>query len=178
MIILKTNKNPLHDLEFVEPVKKIIGGSKVLSLFEDNLKEKIKEGEKVIITGTSLQDNEFINHYRKLSFIKEKNISVLGICAGMQLLAKIYGCKRTKNTSIGVKEIKITREDPLIKTKKGETLKVYSLHNYSIEPNTQIEVIAKSEYPEIIKIKGKKQYGVGFHPEVLNQEIIRNFVKM
>ena len=75
MIIIKTNKNPLHDLEFVEPVKKIIGKVNILSIFEKNIGEKIKEGEKIIITGTSLQDNEFIKHYQKVCFIKEKNQS-------------------------------------------------------------------------------------------------------
>ncbi|HII85303.1 TPA: hypothetical protein HA273_01700 [Candidatus Bathyarchaeota archaeon] len=52
------------------------------------------------------------------------------------------------------------------------------MHNYSLESPKDFEVLATSEKcVQAIKHKSKNIYGVLFHPEVRNQEIIRRFVQ-
>lgn len=178
MVIIKTNKHPLHDLEFVHPVQRITGIKKVLHISDDsilNLKDKIS---KIIITGTSLQDNEFMNHINNVKWIKYKEVPVLGICAGMQILAVLYESKRVPGISIGIKETTLLKRDKLLMNiQPHNKIKIYTLHNYTIEPSDNIEVIAESDLPDIIKVKNKKQYGVSFHPEVLNEHILKAFVE-
>ncbi len=178
ILIIKTNKHPLHDEEFVKPVIKVIDDKvDVVEIKEENLKEKIKKADKIIITGTSLRDNSYMKHWRNTEIIKQLSVPVLGICAGMQILGKIYGSKIVKSTQIGVKEIKIERETKLI-SKKGQKLKAYFLHNYTIKENEKMKIIGRLDYPEIIKIKYKEQYGLGFNPEVMNREIIERFLEI
>jgi GMP synthase (glutamine-hydrolysing) len=70
-------------------------------------------------------------------------------------------------------EINMLKENPLF---CGD-LKSYSLHSYCNEPSEDFEVWAKStKCVQIIKHKIKPIYGVLFHPEVRNPEIIKHFI--
>jgi GMP synthase (glutamine-hydrolysing) len=55
--------------------------------------------------------------------------------------------------------------------------KAYSLHSFCVEPSEVFEVWAQSpKCLQAIKHKSKPVYGVLFHPEVRNQEILKHFV--
>jgi GMP synthase-like glutamine amidotransferase len=56
--------------------------------------------------------------------------------------------------------------------------KVYSLHNYAIKPSDEFEVLAESsKCVQAIKHKQKDIYGVLFHPEVRNKEVVQRFIR-
>ena len=55
----------------------------------------------------------------------------------------------------------------------------YTLHNYSVAPSQTFETLAEStKCIQAIKHKQKDIYGVLFHPEVRNQEILKRFVQL
>jgi GMP synthase (glutamine-hydrolysing) len=71
-------------------------------------------------------------------------------------------------------EISIIKENPLF---EGD-FKAYALHNYSVKQSQTFEVLAEStKCIQAIKHKQKNIYGLLFHPEVRNQEILRNFIQ-
>ncbi|HEX9863034.1 MAG TPA: hypothetical protein VGB11_07125, partial [Candidatus Bathyarchaeia archaeon] len=59
----------------------------------------------------------------------------------------------------------------------SSSFKAYALHNYSIQPSLEFDVLADSaKCVQAIKHKHKDIYGVLFHPEVRNKEIIQRFI--
>jgi GMP synthase (glutamine-hydrolysing) len=72
-------------------------------------------------------------------------------------------------------EISTLKENPLFQG----NFKAYTLHNFSVKPCQTFETLAKStKCIQAIKHKQKNIYGVLFHPEVRNQEIIQRFIKL
>jgi GMP synthase-like glutamine amidotransferase len=54
----------------------------------------------------------------------------------------------------------------------------YALHNFAVSPSGSFGLLAKSgKCAHAIKHKERDLYGVLFHPEVRNVQIIDNFVK-
>jgi GMP synthase (glutamine-hydrolysing) len=79
-----------------------------------------------------------------------------------------------KCLQIGMTEISTLKENNLF---QGD-FKSYVLSNFSVKQSQTFEVLAEStKCIQAIKHKQKKIYGILFHPEVRNQEILRNFVQ-
>ena len=174
ILVIKTNKFELPDEEFVRSVTQLLKNFKVVH-YKKLRKVDLEKSEKIIICGTALKDNEFINDLKKFSWLKRYNKSVLGICAGMEIICKIFNCSLKKSTEIGMTKIKTVKKNKLFDSE----FEAYSLHNYSVNSLKNIEIIAKSDKCiNAIIIKNKEIYGVLFHPEVRNQEIINNFLKI
>ena len=102
-------------------------------------------------------------------------IPILGICAGMQVLSIIYSVPLRECKLIGQNYIDVLKDNGVLGIKKGK-LKVYDLHKYSIKESNGIEIIAKKEDCIEIARFSKYHYGVAFHPEVMNEGIILNFL--
>ena len=91
ILIIKVNEFELHDDEFVKPITDLLEDYKVVDYRDVNL-----EGvDKIIITGTALKDNKYLE--RDFSFLKDFKGKVLGICAGMQIIGKLFGYKLEKS---------------------------------------------------------------------------------
>src|SRR5208283_6242905 len=98
---------------------------------------------------------------------------VLGICAGMETIGAVFGMQLIRCLEIGMTQISILKENLLF---CGD-FKAYSLHSYCVEPSGDFEVWAKStKCVQIIKHKIKPIYGMLFHPEVRNPELIKRFI--
>jgi len=176
ILIISTCAEKFHELEFVKPIEKILLENKI-SFFTEHyskLTEKdLKKANKIIICGTSLKDNEFLNNLKKFNWIKTDNKPILGICAGMQIISLIFGTKIKTKTEIGFYKENFTKE---FLSLIGEH-EVYHLHNnYATLPKNFIS-LTKSKIPQAIKHKQKEIYGVLFHPEVRNKKLIENFIK-
>ncbi len=175
LLIIKTNKEKLHDLEFVRPIEEIVSnfGERFVSKHYNELsKKEIEKADKVIITGTSLQDDEFLKALSQFEWLKTFNRPVLGICAGMQIISLIFGAKLKKKTEIGFYFEFFKKEFLGAKGKK----EVYHLHNNYATLPKDFEKFTTSKIPQAIKHISKPIYGVLFHPEVRNQEIILEFL--
>jgi len=176
MMILVVNvcREKLHCFEFVKTIEDILAGND-LKFFTRHYSEisddDLEKCDKVIICGTSLADNEFIENSEKFSWIKNFDKPILGICAGMQIIGIIFGGKIVKDTEIGFFHEGFEKEFLGV---KGE-VEVYHLHNSCVEFSDDFEVYLSSRIAQAVKHKNKEIYGVLFHPEVRNKEMIARF---
>jgi len=179
ILVVSTCRERLSEEEFVRPVEEILNGAGVKYFTEHykSINKKIVErASKVIVCGTALADLKYLHNKEGFSWLKGFNGEYLGICSGMQILATIHGCTLIEKTLIGQFEVVIDRQNELTGRKK---FRGYFLHSRAVKPNENFQVIATSQAEaSIIKHKSKRQYGIAFHPEVLNPEIIVNFAHL
>ncbi len=177
ILLIKTNKESLHELEFVKPIENILKQNKIgfFTMHYSKLSMKIiNSSEKIIICGTSLQDNEFAEDISKFKWIKDCEKPILGICAGMQIISLVFGGKLDKKPEVGFYKENFTKEFLGL---KGEH-EVYHLHNNYITFPKEFESFTESKILQAIKHKTKNIFGVLFHPEVRNKELILNFINL
>jgi GMP synthase-like glutamine amidotransferase len=177
ILLVSTCENKLHELEFIRPIINII---KEKFEFEINHYINIKESDiekfdKIIICGTSLKDNKYLQDIEKFNWILKTKKPILGICAGFQIICQINKSKVKEIQEIGlIKDIKIIKKDIILKNIKLN--EVYALHNYYNSVPKNYEILAKNDIPQIIK--KENIYAILFHPEVRNKEIINNFCEL
>ena len=183
LLIINVCKEKLHYFEFVKPIEDIARGMADDDVYFEtrsykNLKrEDVKKFEKIIICGTSLKDCEYLNNLKKFLWIKRHGGKILGICAGMQVICLLYGCKLEQKADIGQRLISASKRFLGVEGWK----EVYELHNYSIKDTTSLrklfEVFSQGSI-DAIKHKKKEIYAVLFHPEVRQKDLIRNFIRI
>ena len=177
ILIIKLCKQKMHNLEFVKPIRDILKKNyiKYITIFYKEVNKKILlDVDKVIISGTSLFDNDFAKNSSYFHWIKKFKKPILGICGGFQILGLIYNGNRIKSKKIGLSKIKFYKEFLGL---EGE-IEVYELHNYSIHSNDYEIYAISDKCPEAIKHKNLPFYGVLFHPEVRNKDMIINFTNL
>lgn len=116
--------------------------------------------------------------------IFELNIPILGICYGMQLIAKYHNGKvePAKNREYGKTQIQIQKEDELLRNVESNSIVWMSHGDFITEPPENFTVTARTENSPICAISNSKLkiYGIQFHPEVAHtqdgKKIIENFL--
>ncbi len=175
ILIISTCQNKLSEEEFVKPIVNIVKNSKKeykIKYYKDI--GYVDDYEKIIICGTALKDNEYLNYLTKFSWLKNTEKEVLGICSGMQIIALTFNAKLIKQKEIGMTKV-ITKNLNKLFSKEFEA---YNLHQNSLTNINKFDILAISENDSIqaIKHKHKPFYGIIFHPEVRNESIIKNFI--
>lgn len=179
ILVVNLCKEKMHELEFVRPIEDLIKKAGLQSftkhysqLYEDD----INEAEKIIICGTAVKDFDYLENVQNFMWIKECKKPVLGICAGMQILGKIFGCEMHDKEVIGQQEMTLVMPNELI---EEEQFFSYFISTKAIKLNNDFEVLARGkELDALVKHKSKRVYGCWFHPEVMNSQIIINFCKL
>ena len=123
-------------------------------------------------------------HPKMDSTILDINVPVLGICYGMQLLAKMLGGTVEKGRGGEYGPAKIGVINPVgIFNDMGSALDVWMSHgDHVIEMPEGFQILASTPDCPISAMcnKDKKIYGIQFHPEVVHtpmgMDIIRNFL--
>ncbi len=121
-------------------------------------------------------------------YIYELEIPILGICYGLQLIAKQFGGKIIPSTDreFGKTKIKLTKKSPLLENVlfPNKPVQVWMSHSdkISVIPDS-FEKIASSDNCEFAAIQNQKKkiYCVQFHPEVIHtiggKKILKNFIR-
>ena len=119
--------------------------------------------------------------------IFKKKIPILGICYGLQLIAKLFGGKiKSLKTNREFGKTQILKKNNSILTRnffKNNSTFVWMSHEdavIKIPKNFRIVASSKNSKLTIIENSNRKIYGVQFHPEVTHTDngrlIIKNFL--
>ena len=178
ILVVNVCSDKLSYFEFVKPVEDILKKARVDFFTRDFLSVNhpdISRTEKAIICGTALKDFKYLDNIDKFAWINESSVPVLGICAGMQILARLSNNDVIERTRIGRYRVKIIQKSSL--SPKDEFYS-YFLNSKAVEPNDEFVALAESgDLKCMVKHKRERFYGCLFHPEVLNPEIITNFLQ-
>src|SRR3989344_5208580 len=183
VLIINICKEKLHYFEFVKPIEDILKNSnqktKNIKFFTKHYTKlnslDVDKADRIIICGTSLKDNDFAKdeNIAKFNWIKTNEKPILGICGGMQIISLLYRGEIAKTQEIGFFIEEFNKEFLSI----GEKHEVYHLHNNYVTLPKNFISYTKSKIPQAIKHETGEIYGVLFHPEVRNKELILYFVK-
>jgi GMP synthase (glutamine-hydrolysing) len=123
---------------------------------------------------------------RPVKEVFELGLPVLGICYGIQLMAKMLGGRvdRTAHREYGPAEIEIlSARGPFAGFKNGQTLKVWMSHGDRVDqlPPGFVPIAKSNNAPFAASAHETKPiFGVQFHPEVVHtpqgKELIRAFL--
>ena len=127
------------------------------------------------------------NSYQKIpKYLFEKKIPILGICYGLQLIAKLFGGKiksSKKRREFGRAFIYKKKSSLLTKNFFKSKISVWMSHEDAVvklPENFKTAAFTKDSKLTIIENKKKNIYGVQFHPEVTHtdngKEIFKNFL--
>lgn len=139
----------------------------------------------IILSGGKKQTKEYLKYTDKLlEKAIEKNIPILGICAGQEIISAKYGIKRKRVKKItGFFKIKKLSENLLFRNLPNET--IFYVWTCDIIPKlpTNFELVATSNKIKIqsLKMKNKPVYTIQFHPEMsgyYGEIILKNFLKI
>ena len=179
IILISLCREKLHELEFVNPIADIIKsegtGFEIIN-YKDISLENIEKADKIIICGTSLADFEYLKDIKKFSWIESCEKPILGICAGVQIIALVFNSKLKEMQEIGMIKAKFDEDFFGI----SREIEAYSLHNLGFgKLGKELKPFAFSEKGiQAFKHESKDIYGTLFHPEVKNKEIIKSFIKI
>ena len=175
VVDMNFKKDSLGFPEFVSPIVVIVEelDECFVRHYLEVKKEDVSNCSKIILSGTALKDNATLSQTEKFKWIRDCDKPILGICAGMQTTGLVFGARLETCLEIGMTQIATLKANPLF----SSTFKAYALHNYSIQPSPEFNVLADSiQCVQAIKHKQKDMYGVLFHPEVRNKEVIQHFI--
>ncbi|MDD1761944.1 MAG: diphthine--ammonia ligase [Methanothrix sp.] len=170
----------LSHYEFVHPIRDALNelGRRTYVLhYSQVTKEALDACERIILCGTALKDNDYAEHLEALSWIKCQKKPLLGICAGMQVIAAVYGGSILPHPQIGLVKMEILRDSPLL----GEPrfIEGYHLHNYSATLPDGFELISgKASAADAFFHPVRPTFGIVFHPEVRCRWILERFVSL
>jgi len=169
ILIISTCKEKLSEIEFVKPIENIVGKC-VTKHFTEVTPEDVGQASKIIIAGTALKDFDYLEG--NFDWLKNTNKPILGICAGMQLIAQAHNIPVEDFVTIGPRKVEIITENTLAEG----SFNAYFLHTKT--GTGDFQVLATTDGKAcMIKHPNKDIYGVIFHPEVMNENIIRRFIQ-
>lgn len=172
IVDMNYEKDSLGLYEFVMPIASAVKGVQEYEIKHFSELRDIGRYDRIILSGTTLKDMEFSRNLDKFEWVKTCGAPILGICAGMEVLGLIFGSKIEKCQELGMGSIETVRKNPLFSSK----FKAYELHNFSIKPSEKFDILARSKNcVQAFKLKDKNIFGVIFHPEVRNREILERF---
>jgi GMP synthase-like glutamine amidotransferase len=176
VVDMNSKKNAFGFSEFVLPIVAIVEELEkcVVKHYLEVNEKNLNGYDKIILSGSALKNTVTLNQTAQFTWIKDCGKPILGICAGMQTVGLVFGGRLENCREIGMTETVTVKENMLFSSR----FKVYSLHNYAIKPSDEFEVLAESsKCVQAIKHKQKDIYGVLFHPEVRNKEVVQRFIR-
>jgi len=163
--------------EFVAPVARIVSraGYEWREVhFSAISSQDINDISGIILCGTAIKDNVFAERAEEFTWLRDVNVPVLGICAGMQALCLIHGGFLRLACEIGMTTVRVTGPDPLLDNR--QSFEAYELHSFACDPPPGWVVMASSDRcVQAVRHPNRPLYGVMFHPEVRNDQVVEQF---
>jgi len=172
--------------------------------------DDLKAVKKIILPGVGsfdhamqMLDKSGLRHALD-EFVLHRNVPVLGICVGMQMLAhsseegvlpglgwidgkvkKMNPTRLTHSTHLphmGWNDVRPVKKNKLFKELE-QSARFYFLHSYYFQVQNENDVIAVTDYGGLFTcaINAKNIYGVQFHPEKSHQygiQLLKNFAEL
>jgi GMP synthase-like glutamine amidotransferase len=176
VVDMNSKKNSFGFYEFVLPIVSIAEELEkcVVKHYLEVNEKNLNSYDKIILSGSALKNIVTLDQTAGFAWLKNCGKPVLGICAGMQTIGLVFGGRLKNCREIGMTEIATLKANILFSSK----FRAYTLHNYALVPSAEFEVLAESaKCVQAIKHKQKNIYGVLFHPEVRNNEVIKRFMQ-
>ena len=190
---LSTDKDKVLIIDFGSQVTKLIARrvrelgvySEIVTPIKLNKVKKFQNIKGIILSGgpSTVTSNKFQTVSKK---IFEKKIPILGICYGLQLIAKLFGGKikpSRKRREFGRAYLFKKKSSHLTKNFLNKKKSVWMSHeDVVVKLPKKFKVIASTQDSKLTIIENtfKKIYGVQFHPEVTHTEngkqIFKNFL--
>ncbi len=175
VVDMTSKKDSLGFYEFVSPIIAIAAELTdcIVKHYSELTPQDLSRCNKIILSGSALKDTVTLTQTGKFQWLKDCGKPILGVCAGMQTIGLVFGSRLIACSEIGMTQVTTLKANPLF----SSSFKVYALHNYAIQSSPAFDVLAESaKCVHAIKHKSKEIYGVLFHPEVRNKEIIQQFI--
>ncbi|MBD3388306.1 MAG: hypothetical protein GF416_04445 [Candidatus Altiarchaeales archaeon] len=176
LIVDLNREGSLATSEFVAPIASTIAGIESVTVRHYSEVSSICDDvTHVILSGTPLKETGYLDSIDSFNWIGDCEAPVLGICAGMQVICLVHGSKLVECQEIGMTEVEVTGDNRLCEGR----FKAYELHNLSVDVGGDFTVLGSSrDCIQLVKHADRELYGVLFHPEVRNRDIIRRFIKL
>lgn len=174
VLIASLCREALSEREFVDPVVRIVQkeGHEAERAHFTSPSVPGADADAVILSGTALADFDYLAHLAQFDWISEFDRPLLGICAGMQVIALQHGGALRECTEIGM--VRITASETAL-IKEGE--RVFTLHRKAaVVPEGFLSLARSDQCVHVIRHEKKPQLGVLFHPEVRSPSVIHAFL--
>jgi len=163
--------------EFVGPVSRIVERAKEpwreVHFSQAGMADRTG-ADGIILCGTALQDNLFLQKVTEYASLFDAGLPILGICAGMEALCLAFGGNNRPACEIGMTRIRVETPDPLLGSPAD--FEAYELHSFACDPPPGWVVTAVSERcVQAVRHPDKPLFGVMFHPEVRNDHVVERF---
>jgi GMP synthase (glutamine-hydrolysing) len=176
VVDMNFKKDSLGFYEFVQPITAVAEQLEkcFVKHYLEVSEKDLNSCDKIILSGTTLKNTATLNQTALFEWIKDCDKPILGICAGMQTIGLVFQARLEACVEIGMTQVSTLKANPLF----SSTFKAYALHTYSIQTPSEFDVLAESaNCVQAMKHKNANIYGVLFHPEVRNKEIIQQFIR-
>ncbi|KUK44046.1 MAG: gamma-glutamyl-gamma-aminobutyrate hydrolase family protein [Methanothrix sp.] len=170
----------LSKYEFVDPIASIVrrtGSEFKVRHFSELTAKEIERSDGIVLCGTPLKDDLRARRIELFIWIRDFDRPLLAICAGMQVVAAVFGGEIVPQPKIGLERIEILKETDLLGP-PGE-IEGYHLHNFGVTLPSGFDLVAgRAGQIEAFKHSGRPIYGIIFHPEVRNKWIVERFLDL
>jgi GMP synthase (glutamine-hydrolysing) len=168
--------------QFVEPLQKIAaqaGAASDMIEYENSLHTDMSLYDGIIMSGSPRGDDIVDHHLPYFQWIKTCEIPIFGICAGHHITGKLYGAQllRSVEKEVGDNFLFIRQKDPIFNG-CPERFLVRQNHHDSITLPGDFILLAHSQGCRVSMMKhpAKPLYTTQFHPEILNKNLVLNFI--